>query len=1334
MFICLIMSNAAIAKTLYFSHIASNSKWETEICLINSSTTNSASGTLTAYDNSGQQIASAAVNLNPGARQSLLVSNSFLNAHLIGYILLDSVSKTILGYTKFYVDSKYRVAIPADSHVNVDDIFIPHIASNTKWWTGISLLNTSTSSKELIFQFSDGSIKTKPIAGKEHLVFSIKSLFDNIAQPDIKSAVIKNSDGVVGLELFGSNAGNGESYLSGILLKDDTTHSIYYPHIASNDKWWTGVVAYNPSTESCNLTITPFQKDGTQLVSQNLSLAGQQKYIGSAGGLNLPDGSAWFKIDASKPISGFELFGKRNGLQLGGYTGVDISGTTGIFPKLEKGSDGWTGIAFVNIENKPSTITISACDDEGTIIAEESLSLSAYEKVINNSAALFSSDIQAATYLRYTSTTELVGFQLNGSTDGMLLDALPGDTFQISAAQLLVSKTIGDTGGDVNSDDFSFIIPQGAFSSPTDLELFRMGSDDAFESDMLTDTFRLTGITDDFPGTLLPSLRCPDTLTDESFIVVGEEVFIPSSFNSGMVYRLFPALLDSGFLSPVTQAAPAGELLRLKDKPLNGTGHAGTSRFLDFSGITGWKTYTTQSGKGHFAIQYPVASVGAAQVESLGRDLETAYDTFDALGFSYDSRTAWPVSVIVRKLDDQEYGLHCPSMWGHNSATLAFNRDKLYETEQIATTAGHEFFHLVQYLYDPRNVLSQAKSAATHHWLKEACAVWAEAKFSTEADYVSDIRAGHETNPFNGMHAGAVSNNAGHHGYGMSAFIKFLENRYGESIIRDIYLQIFDTRHPVEAVNIATGHNLVILWEQFLREYLAGSIYNVQKGMFTGIRSGLFRIQSPADQSASFTHNYPDLSARLFIIRLDDTDISPSKAVHLAIDQDLCDITLFKYSNPDPTIQYLSHSTTKKLIGKSLRSFARDGHHLIAMVTNSNFTEPYTNTLGVTLDITIESMAHAMTLWAAPDTLDADGVSTAAITATVTDDTDTPVEDETVQFSADYGSLSHSSATTDANGIVNVVYTAPSSQPPGGTATVTATTSNGVTQTATVTLNPTPAWPGWPAPQWCPQTSTEFQGSMFIFYPPDNPSQAIDCTFHGNAALKWEIPYTDGKKDGWRKDYFESGALKYQAPYENSKINGVATWYYEGGSLYSQIPYVNGLIEGEYVSYYETGQIEARVPYRSDLKNGTAHWFYSTGARMKDIPWVDDLKHGTERGYYSSGPLNYEHPYTNGKKNGITKGYYENGNRKYESPYVNGKKQGIRYDYYETGELKKETPYENDERHGLEILYEINGDISCETPFQNGDKHGDVKCYDSNGDLSSCSTYDMGTFIGSCMP
>ncbi len=340
--------------------------------------------------------------------------------------------------------------MPAVSDVNTGNIFIPRIAANSEWWTGISILNTTSSSKELLIEFDNGMTATKSIAAKEHQAFNINRLYGGTIQPDIKSAVIKNGSGIIGLELFGGMDGNGANYLSGILLKDDFRTNIYYPHIASDSKWWTGTSAYNPSGTSCSITITPFREDGIPLRSQMLNLDPQEKYIGTVKGLNFPAETAWFKISSTRPITGFELFGTRDGRQLAGYTGVGISNKNGVFAKIEP--DGWTGIAFVNIESCSTKIIMSAFDDSGRLISLENLDLNAYEKVVAMPYDLFSQNITEATYIAYSSSGNVVGFQLNGSSDDMMLDALPGMYGSITQ-EPEIEKIIGSAGGVVEVTD-----------------------------------------------------------------------------------------------------------------------------------------------------------------------------------------------------------------------------------------------------------------------------------------------------------------------------------------------------------------------------------------------------------------------------------------------------------------------------------------------------------------------------------------------------------------------------------------------------------------------------------------------------------------------------------------------------------------------------------------------------------------------------------------------------------------------------------------------------------------------------------------------------------------
>ena len=60
------------------------------------------------------------------------------------------------------------------------------------------------------------------------------------------------------------------------------------------------------------------------------------------------------------------------------------------------------------------------------MIATEVINLNAHEKVVDTPENIFTGDITNATYITYSSDREVVGFQLNASSDGMMLDALPG--------------------------------------------------------------------------------------------------------------------------------------------------------------------------------------------------------------------------------------------------------------------------------------------------------------------------------------------------------------------------------------------------------------------------------------------------------------------------------------------------------------------------------------------------------------------------------------------------------------------------------------------------------------------------------------------------------------------------------------------------------------------------------------------------------------------------------------------------------------------------------------------------------------------------------------------
>ena len=431
----------ARAANLYFPHVVADGRWQTELCVINNGN-ETVTGQLRVYNSDGQEADTALpISLGAQGRQEIEVGTAFAGAATIRYAILETSDGELSGYTKFASPGLYRAALPAVTTADDATLYIPHIASTSRWWTGIGLVNTNQEAKAVTLTFNTGVQKTITLAAGGHTSFTIKSLFGGQPQTDLESAVIENSSGIIGLELFASEA---DKWLSGILLSGDTAQTLYFPHVASVNGWWTGITVYNPGLEANTLTITTYDEAGAQLDTIAATVAGQGKYWGLASGLGFSSATAWFRVEGTGPLTGFELFGRPN--QLGGYGGVNIQGTTGVFAKLD--DEGWTGIAFVNPTASQATVSLAACDDQGNVVAASTLTLAAYEKQAKLAAQFFSADITGATFIRYGADQALVGFQLNADNAGFMLDGLPGlglATTPVVAGQFIDAAVAGLT-------------------------------------------------------------------------------------------------------------------------------------------------------------------------------------------------------------------------------------------------------------------------------------------------------------------------------------------------------------------------------------------------------------------------------------------------------------------------------------------------------------------------------------------------------------------------------------------------------------------------------------------------------------------------------------------------------------------------------------------------------------------------------------------------------------------------------------------------------------------------------------------------------------------------
>ncbi len=405
-------------NTLFFPHIASDSLWETSICLLNRSA-EPVAGTVEAYDSQGVKVApDHSVSLTPRMRMVFEIERLYSNHREIAYLIFRADSRNMAGYSRFSREGLYRATVPAISSTSSADLYLPRITSGGSWWTGLALLNTTASAKVVTLEFDNGMTRSIALAGRERKAFSIRSVAGEDDHSDLHSVVIREAEGITGLALLGNR-----QQLVGLPLVGTGAFHANYPHLPAPGKWQTEAVIYNPRGINTTLTLQPFTEDGSVLAPVNVALDNSLQWRADTDSLDLPAGTAWFRIEAEHPIIGSGFLSSNDDQLLAGHSTIGDGKTRGIFPGLDR--DGWTGLALTNLEDSSTLVDLTAYSDSGNVVSMATIELGPSEKMVGLAESFFREDIIEATYIIFYSDTELAGFQLNASSDGRSLDSLP---------------------------------------------------------------------------------------------------------------------------------------------------------------------------------------------------------------------------------------------------------------------------------------------------------------------------------------------------------------------------------------------------------------------------------------------------------------------------------------------------------------------------------------------------------------------------------------------------------------------------------------------------------------------------------------------------------------------------------------------------------------------------------------------------------------------------------------------------------------------------------------------------------------------------------------------
>jgi len=499
---------------------------------------------------------------------------------------------------------------------------------------------------------------------------------------------------------------------------------------------------------------------------------------------------------------------------------------------------------------------------------------------------------------------------------------------------VIATVTISTSGGTITADDLELNIPANSFTSSSTITVSEI-TESPFGSNRVSGSYQINGIPTNYSKAITIKLLHQNSVTSTGFVAVGAESFSKSLNSTNIAYTLFEARDSAGYL-----------VIDLPVMRSNGNKFNQTLTQSNVSVIVEAINATeSMSTYSHFKIVYP--SIYASQAVSLAGYLEEAYTKYHNMGFVYNITE--PINVSIVDLGTEYYGKYSYNLW---SDWLEFNSQKISDLAEVRTTAGHEFFHWVQMRYDNRMWASKVLSSGERYWFEEASAVWAEEKFSSSSNYCSSARDGNEMSPFYGLQKGAATDPEGH-GYGMSAFVKYLTLRYGEGIVKDIFDQLKIGLKPMDAVQNKTTDPSSYWCDDFFLNYALGNIYNdiSTAQIISDAQTYEWTVTYPSDTLKIFDFISHDLSAKLFKVKLDNDLLTDEAVMNFSLTApDYCTLYLLAYKGME--MAFLGGGENELSLPE-LKAVKGAGYHILAMVVNSNIVTPFTNSTNANLTVRV---------------------------------------------------------------------------------------------------------------------------------------------------------------------------------------------------------------------------------------------------------------------------------------------------------------------------------------------------------------------------------------------
>jgi uncharacterized protein (TIGR03437 family) len=533
--------------------------------------------------------------------------------------------------------------------------------------------------------------------------------------------------------------------------------------------------------------------------------------------------------------------------------------------------------------------------------------------------------------------------------------------------QAVGSGSIGSGGGTVTAPGITLTAPAGAFAAATTLTLLSKSapSASALDAYRTSEFFALSGLPDTINAPMTVKLDISrsgpsggDTLVmlqDLSGVTSGP-IFLPASVQGNQLVATIPAVTDTTTLAAFHPG----------DQPPSAAADGGGNSLWTITGVKTSGHITNSTG--NFIVYFSDATLATAS--ALLVDLDRAYSKLGALGLDGSKRTNKPIQVNLYPFtgnDAQTPGLEGSVFWGRQRQQLDFNSTLMTDATTRRVTAGHELFHLLQNLYDPRTLFQMAKFSSSWLWMLEASATWFERLMVNDPNFVpSNVNSFRDFLTQHGLeYPPGDTKTVQNHGYGAAMFLEHVSKQKGDSAVAEVIKLMAQGEgtilpqpkySPVEALNSVLG-GVGAAWLQFCENYMAGSVYagfptsDKVNSLATGNRASFAKETDPA---VTFTWNAPDLSARVYSVSLALAYQWPANTkltVSLTDPGGQAEAIIYKTAGGAAPVWSLAGTARAAAAWEyaDVAELVKNHVSLVIMVANGHAVKPYTGTTPITL-------------------------------------------------------------------------------------------------------------------------------------------------------------------------------------------------------------------------------------------------------------------------------------------------------------------------------------------------------------------------------------------------